>query len=374
MTVRSLVTTRSWTIDPSVAIGAQASRNSLATMLNPPTLQIQAYDYPNPRGYSFSNELRTWVNRAQLPVPVPPPTNYNQPNPIGYSSVIDRWTFTQNVPVTNPIPSFVTSWPNPLGPVYPSSNLSFINTGFNQLESGIIQIPAEANYDQPNPRGYVHPSDLRTFTLNTALTLKALAPVPVQSYDWPNPVIKPWTPAPVVFANALQTLAIAPPFFQTQWPNPIVGITPTDRLSFYSRSDILYGFINSPIAQYDYPNPRGYQFPVDLRTWTQVIIAAEDTPPFQLTNYDQPNPVLSKWSPNNLTFINGTSRELAALVQSPPKTTYDRPNPVGYVPGIVIKSGESYSTPLTITTFVPPVSAGMHNRYFIADVGMMMSR
>lgn len=360
---------RSWHKDPSGVLYNYFQTQALEEV--PPTLTIQSFDYPNPLGPRYPVDLRTWLGNPPITPPVPPTSNYDQPNPRGYTYPSDLRTFLQSIAPTNPIPSNVTNWPNPLGPLYPSSNNTWLRSGFNQLEAGVVQVPAEANYDWPNPRGYIHPSDLRTFTLNTALTLKALAPVPVAAFDWPNPVIRPWTPAPVVFTNSLQVLALQAPLTQKDFPNPVLRVYPTDRLSFYNRSDYLYGFINTPIAQYDWPVPKGPVFPVDNRTWIQTIIAAEDTPPRE--NYDQPNPVLGKWSPINLTFISGTSRELQALIQTPAKTTYDRPNPIGYTPALSIRTGQSYPIPLTLLTFVPPASTGLHSRYFFADMGRMWS-
>lgn len=360
---------KSWHKDPSGVPYSYFQTQALEEV--PPTLSINAFDYPNPRGYQYPTDLRTWVSLPIPVLPIPPISNYDQPNPRGYTYPSDLRTFLQNIPPTNPIPSNVTNWPNPQWPLYPSSNSTWLRSGFNQLEGGVTQTPAEANYDWPNPRGYVYPSDLRTFVFGTQQSLKGLAPVPVQTYDWPNPIIKTWTPAPVVFTNALQGLALQAPLSNYNFPNPVLRINPTDRLSFINNSDYLYGFINSPIAQYDWPVPRGYVFPIENRTWIQTIIAAEDTPFRQ--NYDQPNPVLGKWSPVNLTFISGTSRELQALVQTPVKTTYDRPNPIGYTPALSIRTGQSYPIPLTLLTFVPPASTGLHSRYFFADMGRMWS-
>lgn len=450
MTDRSIATQNTWSRDPyGVSTQSQANvwSNSLATSLSPPGATIfrgplTAFrnpainpfvglfsqmdmgsakdllqtnprpfgitDFPNPRGYTYPSDLRSFT---QSPVPPNPVSllsvnnEYDWPNPILnkysppaqstgvslgltavqssllFNQVYDNpvrkswdgnlYSFIQNIAPTNPIPANVTNWPNPLGYQHPSSNRTWTALGFNQLQAGLTQVPAEANYDQPNPRGYVHPSDLRTFTQGTNQSLKGLTPVPLIPFDWPNPTVAKWTPAPVVFTNALQVLGLAPPFFQTDFPNPVLGKTPIDRLSFSNNSGLLQGFNSAPIAQYDWPNPRGYTYPSDLRTFWQGIIAAEDTPPNN--QYNWPNPTLGRWSPGNLTFISGTSRELQAVVNTPAPTTYDRPNPPGYIPVIDIRTGQSYSIPLTLLTFVPPVSTGQHNRYFFADMGRMMS-
>lgn len=371
MTLRSTLVQRLYSTDSSSAVRAQVETVSRFQGTQPPLPSAVNYDFPNPRGPIFSNELRTWIGKAVPAPPSPPISNYDQPNPRGYVYSTELRTFLQNIAPTNPLPSNITNWPNPIGYQHPQDLRSWINKGFNELEAGIILIPAEANYDWPNPKGYIYPSDLRTFTQNTSQSLKSLAPVPLIPFDWPNPIVKTWTPAPVVFTNSLQGLGLQPPVKQLDWPNPVRQTNPVDYLSYTNRSDLLYGFLAPPINQTEWPNPRGYVYPSDLRFWSQGIIAAEDTPPGN--QYAWPNPILGKWSPGNLTFISGISRELASVVNTPPATTYDRPNPTGPILAIGLKTGQSYSIPLPLLSFVPPVTTGQHNRYFFADMGSMWS-
>lgn len=411
MTDRPLVTQRTWSQDPSngVSVRSQADvwSNSLVTNLSPiiyqlrpplnafrswhkdpsavpygytqtqaieevaPTLTIQSFDYPNPLSYQYPSSLRTWTNASISSPPAPPTSNYDQPNPKGYNYPSDLRTFTQNIALTNPIPSNVTNWPNPLGPLYPSSNRTWSYSGFNQLEGGVVLNPAEANYDWPVPSGYRYPSDLRTFTQNTSQSLKGITGTPVTSFNWPNPTLRSWTPANETYANALQILGLQAPLTNDDFPNPVLRIYPSEKLSFNNRSDLLYGFLNPPINQTEWPNPRGYTYPQDLRFWTQGIIAAEDTPPSN--QYTWPNPVRSTTALNQLSYSLNTSPLLKALVQTPPKTNYDRPNPLRYPSGITIKVGESYGSPLTLTTFTPSITTGQHNRYFFANMGSMWS-
>lgn len=408
MTFRPLASTRLWTTDPSVAVRSQAEVltghgnqfpspsfpvTSVYDYPNPrgPILSIEnrtwtqspsqtapvlglplnlSKDYPNPRGYQYPNNLLTWINGIPLTPPSPPTSNYDFPNPRGYSYSSDLRTFTQNIAPTNPIPSNVTNWPNPLGYSYPTDLRSYTKSGFNQLEAGVVQIPAEANYDWPVPRGPQYPSDLRTHLQSTSPLLKAIVFTPPPNMtDWPNPTLKTWTPAPVVFTNALQGLAIQGPLTNKDFPNPVLRTWSPINLTWLQTGGSLLGFLEAPNAQYDYPNPRGYQYPVGLLTWTQGIIAAEDTP-FRM-NYDQPNPTLGRWSPVNLTFIAGISRELASVVNVPPNMSYDRTNPIWPTYPSTVRTGESYGSSIAATS-TPSAVSTITSHFFLADVGRMM--
>lgn len=371
MTLRNTLVQRLYSTDSSSAVRAQDGVVARFQGTQPPLPSAVNYDFPNPRGYVYPTDLRTWIGGKIISPPVPPTSNYDQPNPRGYTYPQDLRTFTQNIAPTNPIPSNVTNWPNPLIPIFSNEFRNHVNKGFNELEAGVVQVPAEANYDWPNPKGYQYPGDLRTFLQSTSQSLKSIIGTPVRALDWPNPVLRPWTPVPVVFTNALQVLGLQPPLNNYDFPNPVLRTNPTDRLSFNNRSDQLYGFLNSPINQTNWPNPRGYQFPQDLRFWSQGIIAAEDTPP--RNQYYWPNPVVSTTSRNQLSYSLNVSPNLKAIVQTPPKTNYDRPNPPGYISSVTIRTGQSYSTPLTLSSFVPPVTTGQHNRPFFASMGCMWS-
>lgn len=98
--------------------------------------------------------------------------------------------------------------------------------------------------------------------------------------------------------------------------------------------------------------------------------AAPPAPP--KTQYDRPNPVLRQWSPVNLTFTNNTSPELRALVFTIPQGKQSYTNPILRT---VQRQDFIPTWPLTFRTFIPPVVSGLpHNLHFLADMGSMMSR
>src|SRR5260221_12231692 len=193
MTFRDTAVQRLYSVDASNAIRAQQEVTREKQLPAPTFPASVTFDYPNPRGYIFPFDLRNYTQSQIPPAFVATPfSNYDFPNPslrvstpsaqqgtVGallglravqssllFNQVYDNpvrkswdgnlYSFTQNIAPTNPIPANVTNWPNPNGSIYPQDLRSWTNKGFNELEAGVVLVPAEANYDQPNPRGYVY--------------------------------------------------------------------------------------------------------------------------------------------------------------------------------------------------------------------------
>lgn len=109
------------------------------------------------------------------------------------------------------------------------------------------------------------------------------------------------------------------PFNQAEWYIPTLkrgSVTNLTKLnSGVPDLDQIYGAAGQ-VPSYDWPNPKGYVYPVGLRTWTQNLLES--------TLY---------------------------VVPAPPFSQDDWQNPRGYVPSIVLKSGGERNIPVGL---IPP--------------------
>lgn len=158
-----------------------------------------------------------------------------------------------------PAPPALYDWPNPPGlqrgrPDFIAGvNLNLV--GQDRFFGAPGQGPV---YDYPNPRGYAYPTELRTHLD----PLKILLLVPSRQLDWPNPLGPRRNPDFIGPVNL--SLVGQDQFFGAPGQGPV----------------------------YDYPNPRGYQFPIDLRTQLQSTAPyLQTTAPFYQTQW--PNPPLA---------------------------------------------------------------------------------
>lgn len=181
----------------------------------------------------------------------------------------------------------------------------------------------QQRYDSPQPLNGI-------WAWTPTLNMPVFTPSIVSSWSIPPAIswYQSWS------TNLLQTTLSAPPikpFFQSDWANPVPtsGIDQT-----ISRSGTyLLGKDTLPIRQQDWKNPYPVQWYQDYR-------------------------------------VNLLQNTLFTVPQKPPMRQRDWPNPSPYLQRNI---SESYSSPLPLTTFVPPVSTGTFFRHFIADMGRMMS-
>lgn len=107
-------------------------------------------DYPNPRAYQRSLDLRTWIQTRR---------------PIYDAQEVE--------------PFYQTNWPNPRGYPFPLSNRGFVaGTPLLLRMSPFVQT------DWPNPRGYPFPLSDRGFAAGTPLLLTMS---PFFQTEWPLP-------------------------------------------------------------------------------------------------------------------------------------------------------------------------------------------
>lgn len=198
--------------------------------------------------------------------------------------------------------------------------------------------------DWPNPLAEPYPISLRTHTDSFKLTLNgkdqfygAPGQGPVYSYPNPQPLrafshLSHWTGSGL---NETVLGAVAPPFAQDDWPLPavlrpalIALRTHTDpvKLVLLGKDQFFYAPGQGPA--YDYPNPQGKGFPVDLRTWTLATpTALKSGTPFIPVLF--PNPVLARttpptWTANVQLTLLGQDTFFVGAGRGP---VYDWPNP-----------------------------------------------
>ena len=200
---------------------------------------VLSFDWPNPRGYTFSNELRTWL--ADFPQEL-----------IGQ----DKFFGAAGNPNLD--------WPVPEGQRFVSKTFSVgLRTWTATLPIGLIGkdgffgLAGAPNFDQPNPvagqKNYTFPAQFRGYTEST------------------NPALFP----------------SGKPLLQTDWPNPTLAKDPRGRaLRAWQeawQNYVVIGLqVSLPFGLSEWPNPKGYIYPAGIRgstyTWTLYLSAGQPAP------------------------------------------------------------------------------------------------
>lgn len=233
----------------------QVNTNTLLPIPTPPTLVPSPQDWPNPRAYVNRVGITSQAEQESadnlLPFPAPP-----QP------------------------PVIPIDWPNPRGPV-PSIDLKswivnytlLFQTAFRQL-------------DWPNPKGPLQFNRSYELSVNPNLIGQdqtyGLGGYP--NFDWPNPKgprndVGYKSQAEQVNTNTLLpiTPAVQPPFNQTDWPIPKgpahnlrafdLSTSAEQKLALYTAAFQFPAPLNITARTREWPNPKGYDYSVGLRSW-----------------------------------------------------------------------------------------------------------
>jgi len=183
--------------------------------------QWKSYDYPNPRGYEYPISLRTWVDSLKV-------------------------------------------------------NLRFQDkqfAGFGQWKS----------YDYPNPLIPGRANSLLTWTQSLNQTTLTAVAAPFRPIDWIVPRGYSRNES-LGWVNQVIRTQVQSPFNPRDWPIPLGAKFPTDLLTWISQTKLnLIGkdqfFYGARGPVYDYPNPRGYEFSIQLRTIAQGFTMLDLIPP-----------------------------------------------------------------------------------------------
>ena len=300
-------------------------------------------NWPNPRGPVFPIDLLTWI-QPPPPAEVVPFEPVDWPNPSGPVFQVGLRTWTSSLPMPfegGEKPFLQSEWPNPVlrvGALPPALN--------NLLPLGATAQAPFFNLDFPTPGRLGQPALTWISTLPPPFDGGAK---PFLQSAWPNPVLA--TPAALTWINEITASVDAPfsqaswpnpvralpaaltwtstlpppfdggakPFLQSDWPNPLGAYTwraiepsqsflanafqilPPGKAALPDRAaaprvvsaDVqnVLGLLTqpAPFVAPNLPNPRGYEFPIALRTWVALPVPVPPTqPPF--LNFDQPNP------------------------------------------------------------------------------------
>lgn len=134
-------------------------------------------DFPNPAGYRYPVELRTFTQNVKLVLIGKDvfygygPPDFDWPNPVLPRQPIERWTFTQSTPLNLLSqdkfyglggPSY--DYPNPRGRRTRIENFTFINQSLalTRTIAPPLNLGGFPQRDFPNPRGYQRSIDLLT--------------------------------------------------------------------------------------------------------------------------------------------------------------------------------------------------------------------
>jgi hypothetical protein len=220
-------------------------------------------DWPNPKG-AKSNQPLSWSSRAQITAPVVTApfgqANWPLPNrglPLDYGS-IDQGFLPPTQAPGPPLPPINYDWPNPRGYLYPTDLRTFINQGLPYPVT-FARAPAfQALYrSQANVRWDQPPN----------IVIKTTVAAPFNQDDWPLPTK----------AKANQSLGIERgpqitpnPFNQDDWPLP-TGAKSNQPFSISLRPQIT----PNPFKQTEWVNPSGAKAnqPLGLTTWPQLTSA-----------------------------------------------------------------------------------------------------
>lgn len=163
-------------------------------------------------------------------------------------------------------------WPNPVRPRYPLQP----EAPPNLLVTFVVVAAPFYQLDWPNPltakqpqenRGFLRAANVQFIGLDRFFGAPGQAPV----YDWPNPQRPRYPVQPESLPNLLTTVfyIVAPPFYQTNWPNPLALRQPAENRGFVGQS--LVRFIGpSPFYQTDWPLPLAPRQPQENRGFTRA--------------------------------------------------------------------------------------------------------
>lgn len=182
-------------------------------------------------------------------------------------------------PVTSPF--FVSDWPNPRG-------RTPLNTSFTS-NYAIDDSPPFAQRDWPNPVRAKRNTDGLSWEDELNTLLFTAPGVPFSQLDWPNPVRAKRSTEGLSWQDELNTLLftapVTMPFRQLSWPNPL-GKTGSITLrgfvqasAFWMLKDTFYGAPGQPPVFTPPINPRGPQYPMELRGFTHSALTILPTPP-----------------------------------------------------------------------------------------------
>jgi hypothetical protein len=273
--------------------------------------EVLAYDWPNPPPRRPPIDgLVGWSNNGMLVAPLPAPEmNFDQPNPRGpaWPTSVKGWTDQTKIELLGKDQFFGLAgspnydWPNPKAPGRSADLLSWLRAAQVQLigQDQFFGLAGGSHIEWPVPRGAAPPP--RFDPLDTLAILFTAPPAP------------PFTPADLPNPRSARTVA------GWTWAR-------------FAGVDQLFGAPGEAPA-YDWPNPRGAQGTIDLRTMLSANLAqlafVPPVEPFYLLDWPNPAsaaPWVRSWSDS---FKLGLIRQDQLYGAAGEVPAYDWPNPRG---------------------------------------------
>lgn len=274
--------------------------------------QTRTYDWPNPQGKPFPLENRTWLQSVDLVLlgkdqefAAPGEwKTYDWPIPAGKKPPIV--TIADQPPnlalsILAPIqkPAMQADWPIPLR--RGSLLVSMVT------KPGDAGTPAAATLpfgliDWPNPRVQPFAISNRTFLFYYVPDQSA----PFNGLSDPNPIGKVY---PIILRTWTQNLIestlfappATPPFYQTNWPNPLSKAALidlrgyVDPSEFWLLKDQMFGGAGQPLTPVDWPITRLVKRGSDWTYSLQGSTLAPIPPALPFNVSDWPNPQKKDW-------------------------------------------------------------------------------
>lgn len=347
--------------------------NLLSTLLQIAT-PFGPYDWLNPRGKEYPVGLRSWdqgnLLETMLAI-VTPFGPYDWPNPRGYipAIILKTWLETYRMAGLDTIyggqgqaPSY--DWPNPRGPQYPISLRSWDQGDL--LNTLRYNVPFKL-LDWPVPKGYVPVIDLKTwlqgfYAVAGQDRFFGLAGHP--NFDWPvpkgyRPLVRDWIDPSKVWLIGQDSIYGGPGQVPTyDWQNPRGPEFPQGLRGWDVQNLLndLFGFVQPPLNQFDWPNPRGYIPAIVLRTWLEhykLELIGKDQLPFFQTDWPVPKsklPVITLKTWLDLYKILLQGKDQFFGLAGHPEFSWPVPKGAQYPTGLLVRT-ETGNPNL----FVPPV-------------------
>lgn len=258
-------------------------QNLLQSTLTPPPLSTPFFttDWPNPRGYAFPFENRSYLNYFVIDDSAPF-AQTDWPNPTRLAQVFsNNYNWTESLTTLGiPLPSvqnpfFQTDWPNPTLLKFASDLRTFVSQNYQKYnaQDKFFGVAGEVpDFDWTNPLR-ARSIDALTWVQNLSQsTLAPLAIPPFFQLDWPNPRVITYRTDPLTWNQTVsRSVLAAKPFIAKDYPNPLIARR-TDHLTWLSfLSKALLAGPTTPFIAKDYPNPLIKGRGVDLLTWVQNL-------------------------------------------------------------------------------------------------------
>ncbi len=312
---------RTWTIN--------LQESTLAPAATPAPFALTAW--PNPVG------RRAWPvgTNAYAPGPGPQPFNQNEwASPRSPSAVVDLRTWrTPGIQAAAVAAPFVpVEWTLPK--TAPPPNRGFTDQSQRNRDTFFGAPGQVPDYDWPNPVR-PRPAQVDLYNLEQALPIQLL--VPFLQTEWPNPLKA--RPA-VDLANVEQPLPIqllvSAPFGQVDWPLPRLARVHPSAWTLELQQSTLPTVAAAPFWLSDWPIVRPVVQAIDLRT--HVLNLQQGTlgtivPPF--VPGDWPNP---RGKDFPIVLRTGTDGRKAYHVDLTPAHLTEWPNPRGLTPSLELRT------------------------------------